>query len=112
LHRHYANHLNVLYKKLPHLHPNFAQSVFPCAAFNFGSNIWTFKHRNILNCPYGWCAITALGHFDHCWGVHLILWELKLFIQFPHGATIFIPSTTIMHSNTAPVQGDSHSSFM
>ncbi|KAK0473654.1 hypothetical protein EDD18DRAFT_1092003, partial [Armillaria luteobubalina] len=111
LHGHYANHLDALYKKLPHLCPNFARSVFPCAAFNFGSNIWTFKHHNILNCPYGWCAITALGHFDHCWGAHLILWELKLFIQFPHGATIFIPSATIMHSNTAPVQGDSCSSF-
>ncbi|KAK0502400.1 hypothetical protein EDD18DRAFT_1065079, partial [Armillaria luteobubalina] len=123
LHRHYADHLNALYKKLPHLCPNFARSVFPCAAFNFGSNIdkprlpwqWqhqTQRHHDILNCPYRWCAITALGHFDHHRGVHLILWELKLFIQFPHGATIFIPSATIMYSNTAPVQGDSHSSFM
>ncbi|KAK0503914.1 hypothetical protein EDD18DRAFT_1305724 [Armillaria luteobubalina] len=111
LHGHYADHLDALYEKLPHLRPNFARSVFPCAAFNFGGNVWTFKHRDILNCPYGWCAITALGRFDHRRGAHLILWELKLFIQFPHGATIFIPSATITHSNTAPVQGDSRSSF-
>ncbi|KAK0217789.1 hypothetical protein IW262DRAFT_1275064, partial [Armillaria fumosa] len=111
LHRHYTDHLDALYEKLPHLRPNFARSVFPCAAFNFGGNVWTFKHCDILNCPYGWCAITALGRFDHRRGAHLILWELKLFIQFPHGATIFIPSATITHSNTAPAEGDSRTSF-
>ncbi|KAK0468951.1 hypothetical protein IW261DRAFT_1296738, partial [Armillaria novae-zelandiae] len=36
LHRHYADHLDMLYEKLPHLRPNFPRSVFPCAAFNFG----------------------------------------------------------------------------
>ncbi|KAK0482950.1 hypothetical protein EDD18DRAFT_1084577, partial [Armillaria luteobubalina] len=111
LHRHYADHLDALYSKLPNLRPNFARSVFPCAVFNFGGNVWTFKHRDILNCPYGWCAITALGRFDHRQGAHLILWELKLFIQFPHGTTIFVPSATITHSNTAPAQGDSRTSF-
>ncbi|KAK0460347.1 hypothetical protein IW261DRAFT_1577695 [Armillaria novae-zelandiae] len=70
LHQHYADHLNALYQKLPHLHPNFPRSVFPCAAFNFGGHIWTFKHRDILNCPYGWCAVTALGRFDHRWGAY------------------------------------------
>ncbi|PBK89728.1 hypothetical protein ARMGADRAFT_935428, partial [Armillaria gallica] len=69
-------------------------------------------HRSILNCPYGWCAITALGHFDHRCGRHIILWELKLFIQFSHAATIFIPSATITHSNIPPAEGDSHISFM
>ncbi|KAK0460476.1 uncharacterized protein EV420DRAFT_1670725 [Desarmillaria tabescens] len=102
LHRHYEEHLAAMYDRLPHLRPNFPCSIFPCAAFNFGGNVWTFKHRDILNCPYGWCAITALGHFDH---------QLKLFIQFPHGATIFIPSATFTHSNTAPADGDSHTSF-
>ncbi|KAK0483110.1 hypothetical protein EDD18DRAFT_1043054, partial [Armillaria luteobubalina] len=36
LHWHYADHLDALYSKLPNLRPNFARSVFPCAAFNFG----------------------------------------------------------------------------
>ncbi|KAK0439090.1 uncharacterized protein EV420DRAFT_1279737 [Desarmillaria tabescens] len=111
LHRHYEEHLSVLYEKLPHLRPNFPRSIFPCATFNFGGNVWTFKHRDIMNCPYGWCAITALGRFDHRRGAHLILWELKLFIQFPHGATVFIPSATITHSNTPPAEGDSRTSF-
>ncbi|PBK61848.1 hypothetical protein ARMSODRAFT_864955, partial [Armillaria solidipes] len=111
LHRHYEEHLTALYDKLPHLRPNFPRSTFPCAAFNFGGSVWAFKHRDILNCPYGWCAITALGRFDHTRGAHLILWELKLFIQFPHAATIFIPSATLTHSNTPPVEGDSRTSF-
>ncbi|PBK98646.1 hypothetical protein ARMGADRAFT_909911, partial [Armillaria gallica] len=68
-------------------------------------------HRDILNCPYGWCAITALGRFDHRRGAHIILWELKLFIQFPHAATIFIPSATITHSNTPPAEGEGRISF-
>ncbi len=111
MHQHYEEHLTALYDKLPHLRPNFPRSVFPCAAFNFGGSVWTFKHRDILNCPYGWCAITALGRFDHTRGAHLILWELKLFIQFPHAATIFIPSATLTHSNTPPAEGDSRTSF-
>ncbi|KAK0191924.1 hypothetical protein F5146DRAFT_999182 [Armillaria mellea] len=49
-------------------------SIFPCAAFNFGGNVWTFRHKDILNCPFGWCAITSLGQFDPTVGV---LWELK-----------------------------------
>ncbi|KAK0197885.1 hypothetical protein F5146DRAFT_921776, partial [Armillaria mellea] len=68
-------------------------------------------HCDILNCPYGWCALTALGHFDHWQDRHLILWELKLFIQFPHALAIFIPSATITHSNILPAKGDSHTSF-
>ncbi|KAK0194914.1 hypothetical protein F5146DRAFT_1132340 [Armillaria mellea] len=105
LHCYYDEHLEALYGKLPHLQGNFPHSVFPCAAFNFGESIWTFKHHDILNCPYGWCAITALGRFDHRQGRHLILWELKLFIQFPHALTIFIPSATITHSNIPPAKG-------
>ncbi|PBK80517.1 hypothetical protein ARMGADRAFT_878972, partial [Armillaria gallica] len=111
LHLHYEEHLKALYGKLPHLQANFPRSVFPCTAFNFGGNVWTFKHRDILNCPYGWCAITALGRFDHRRGAHIILWELKLFIQFPHAATIFIPSATITHSNTPPAEGEGRISF-
>ncbi|KAK0186226.1 hypothetical protein F5146DRAFT_936945, partial [Armillaria mellea] len=112
LHCHYEEHLEALYSKLPNLQSNFPRSVFPCTAFNFGGSVWTFKHHDILNCPYGWCTITALGRFDHRHGGHIILWELKLFIQFPHAATIFIPSATITHSNIPPAEGDSRISFM
>ncbi|KJA23575.1 hypothetical protein HYPSUDRAFT_137589, partial [Hypholoma sublateritium FD-334 SS-4] len=51
--------------------------------------------------------ITALGRFDHTKGEHLILCELKLIIEFPHGHTIPIPSATVTHSNTPVAGGDS-----
>ncbi|KAJ7206770.1 hypothetical protein GGX14DRAFT_396703 [Mycena pura] len=85
----------------------FRRSVFAAATFNLGPNVWTFKHRDVLNLPFGWCAITALGDFDHTKGGHLVLWELKLIIEFPPGATILIPSATIAHSNV-PVDRTEH----
>ncbi|KAK0187164.1 hypothetical protein F5146DRAFT_1105028 [Armillaria mellea] len=86
-----SEHLEALYSKLPNLQSNFPCSVFLCTAFNFGG---------------------TLGHFDHRHGRHIILWELKLFIQFSHAATIFIPSAIITHSNIPPTEGDSRISFM
>ncbi|KAJ7155576.1 hypothetical protein C8R43DRAFT_1000503 [Mycena crocata] len=96
---------------LPHLPRNFDRSVFACAAFNFGPNVWTFKHRDVLNIPFGWCAVQALGRFDPRKGGHLILWDLKLVIEFPHGATILLPSATVEHSNIPVQPGDERASF-
>lgn len=80
---------------------NFAGSVFACASMNFGPRVRSFMHRDPLNLPFGWCAITALGEFDSTKGGHLILWDLKLAIEFPPASTILIPSATLTHSNTA-----------
>ncbi|KAH7867666.1 uncharacterized protein C8R40DRAFT_1178816 [Lentinula edodes] len=95
-----------MYEELPTLSRNFPGSVFSAAAFNFGGNVWTYKHRDHLNWPFGWCAITALGRFDPARSAQLILWELKLVIDFPHAATILIPSAVITHSNTPVAEGD------
>lgn len=57
------------------------------------------------------CAITALGNFDHTLGGHLILWDLKLVIEFPAGATILLPSATLRHSNIAVQDGETRYSF-
>ncbi|KAJ7702802.1 hypothetical protein B0H17DRAFT_1327163 [Mycena rosella] len=76
----------------PHLPRNFPKSVFSCAAFNFGPDVWTFRHRDGTNVPFGWCALV---------------------IEFPAGATILIPSATIVHSNI-PVDvrnGEERASF-
>lgn len=103
---------NVLRQKLPHLPDNFPGfSEFAAAAFNLGGNVWTFKHWDFLNWPFGWCAITALGNFDPGRTAQLILWELKLVIDFPHGATVLIPSGVITHSNTPVATGDTCMSF-
>ncbi|KAJ3966393.1 hypothetical protein EV361DRAFT_774759, partial [Lentinula raphanica] len=71
----------------------------------------TFKHRDFLNWPFGWCAITALGNFNPSRSGQLILWELKLVIDFPHAATVLIPSAVITHSNTPLAEEDTRMSF-
>ncbi|KAK7012687.1 hypothetical protein R3P38DRAFT_3323987 [Favolaschia claudopus] len=86
-------------------------SVFFCTAFNFGTNIWTFKHRDVLNLAFGWCAVQALGRFDHTKGGHLVLWDLKLVVEFPHGALILLPSATVAHSNVPVQEGEERLSF-
>ncbi|KAJ7048973.1 hypothetical protein C8F01DRAFT_1213543 [Mycena amicta] len=98
-------------KHYAHLRRPFPSSVFSCAAFNFGPNVWTFKHRDVLNLPFGWCAIQALGKFDPTKGGHLILWDLKLIIEFPPGSLILIPSATLSHSNIPVQKGDERASF-
>jgi hypothetical protein len=90
---------------------NFPGSTFACASMNFGPSVRSFKHRDSLNLPFGWCAITALGDFDAKNGGHLILWELKLAVEFPPGSTILIPSATLTHSNTAVCSQESRLSL-
>lgn len=96
---------------MQHLRRNFDRSIFTSAAFNFGPNAWTYKHRDSLNCPFGWCSIQALGCFDPQKGGHLILWDLHLVIEFPAGALVLIPSATLMHSNIPVQPGDCRASF-
>jgi hypothetical protein len=86
-------------------------SIFSSAAFNFGRNVWTFKHRDVLNLAFGWCAVQALGCFDATKGGHLVLWDLKMAVEFPHGALILLPSATVAHSNIPVQPGDERVSF-
>ncbi|KAJ7098426.1 hypothetical protein C8R44DRAFT_889049 [Mycena epipterygia] len=73
--------------------------------------VWTFRHRDVLNVPFGWCAIQAAGHFDPTLGGHLVLWDIGLVVEFPAGALILLPSATIAHSNIPVQEGDKHVSF-
>ncbi|KAJ4475163.1 hypothetical protein C8J55DRAFT_376362, partial [Lentinula edodes] len=112
MHDEYKNAQNTLRGRLPHLPDNFPGiSDFAAAAFNLGGKVWTFKHQDFLNWPFGWCAITALGTFDPGRTAQLILWELKLVLNFPHGDTVLIPSGVITHSNTPVATGDTRMSF-
>jgi hypothetical protein len=70
-----------------------------------------FRHRDVLNLPFGWCAIQALGKFDPTRGGHLVLWDLKMVIEFPPGALVLIPSATLSHSNIPVAVGDHRASF-
>lgn len=85
--------------------------MFACATFNFGPQTCCLDHRDSGNLPFGWCAITALGDFDPKRGGHLVLWDLKVVIEFPPGSTIFIPSASLRHSNTTIAKGETRYSF-
>jgi len=61
---------------------------------------------DFANLVFGWCSITALGNFDFTRGGHLILWDCKLILEFPPGATILIPSAAIFHSNIPIAAGE------
>ncbi|KAJ7824253.1 hypothetical protein B0H14DRAFT_3469499 [Mycena olivaceomarginata] len=104
LHRYYIDYNTRLNLRHPGLRRPFAKSVFSCAAFNFSGNVWTFKHRDVCNLPFGLCAVQSLGNFDPPLGGHLVLWDLKLVVEFPAGALILLPSATVAIPNI-PVQG-------
>ncbi|KAK0449360.1 hypothetical protein EV421DRAFT_1889158 [Armillaria borealis] len=85
---------------------NWANSIFTCITFNFGLLMLCFCHTDSGNLSFSWCAITALSKFNYCCGGHLILWDLKLVINFPPGSTILIPSAILQHSNTSLTHGE------
>ncbi|KAF8185810.1 hypothetical protein K438DRAFT_1596819 [Mycena galopus ATCC 62051] len=107
----YRAHDAALRHRHPELRRPFDSSVFFCAAVNFGPNIWTFRHRDVLNLAFGWCTVQALGNFDPTKGGHLVLWDLELVVEFPAGALILLPSVTIAHSNVPVQLGEERASF-
>ena len=110
--RYYKTHLDRLWEVHPELSlPLFPRSIMPTAAFNLGRRVTTKIHVDSMNCPFGWCIVTALGDFDSSQGGHLILWELGLVLEFPFGACICLPSAIIAHSNIPTCEGDSRMSF-
>ncbi|KJA12798.1 hypothetical protein HYPSUDRAFT_152244, partial [Hypholoma sublateritium FD-334 SS-4] len=96
----YQERLSTLFRRRPDLERIFPRSIFPTAAFNFGPRVCTYKHRDVLNCPYGWCGIHPLGHFDHTRGGHVLLWEAGLMIECPANWWMGIPSGSITHGNS------------
>jgi hypothetical protein len=90
---------------------NFARSVFPGCTINFGGKVWTFTHTDPNNLSFGMCVIKALGQFNHKLGGQLLLHNLKLIIDFPHGSSIFIPSASLRHSNIPVAEGDTRISM-
>lgn len=90
---------------------NYPGSVFASATANFGPKVRSFIHRNMLNQAGGRCEITLLGNFNHKIGGKLVLWEAKLIVEVASGATAFIPSATLTHSNTAISESEERASF-
>ncbi|KAH9855128.1 hypothetical protein C2E23DRAFT_724465 [Lenzites betulinus] len=101
LYGYYSSTLDALLKRDKSLEPNFKKVAFAAATFNLGPQVATYVHTDHQNLPAGWCAVTAIGNFDPTKGGHLLLWDLKLMVEFPPGALILIPSAILRHSNTA-----------
>ena len=104
-------HMWLLYAKYLHLRCNFLNSIFACCMFNFGPCTCSFDHTNPVNLLFGWYAITALGPFDPTHSGHLVLWDLKIVIEFLPGSTILIPLAMLRHSNVAIQPGEKQFSF-
>ncbi|KAJ8488860.1 hypothetical protein ONZ45_g13805 [Pleurotus djamor] len=96
----YRDTLDSVIGHLPHLKRTFEDSDFAAITINCGPHTVCKKHVDSANLAWGWCAITALGNYDHRRGGHLVLWDLRLVIEFPPGCTILIPSAVLHHSNT------------
>ncbi|KAJ6448977.1 hypothetical protein C8R47DRAFT_926886, partial [Mycena vitilis] len=113
LHSFYRDQMCLLRRVARYIVPLLVETltVFAACTFNFGPNTVTLPHVDAANLAWGWCCITAFGHFNPDLGGHLILWNLRLVIRFPAGSTIFIPSALLRHSNVAIQQGETRYSF-
>jgi len=87
----------------PHLRPTSPKTVFAATTINMGPRSFSPPHVDDGNNAAGWCVATALGPFDADKGGHFVLWNLKIIVRFPPGASILFPSALVTHSNI-PVQ--------
>jgi hypothetical protein len=95
----------------PGLRRPFSNSIFPACTVNFGPRAITVPHLDHFNDPALMCFINSLGDFDPKLGGHLVLWDLKLVIEFPPGSVIGIPSSLLRHSNLPIQPGERRASF-
>jgi hypothetical protein len=86
--------------------------VFPCRSFNLGSQSASYPHVDEKNLAQSWCSVTALGTFNPDLGGHFVLWDFRLFVRFPPGSTVLIPSALLCHSNTAIQSGEERHSIV
>lgn len=91
--------MNSLLKHDPMLRRNFKNSVLPSFTLNEGPRTVTRLHLDCRNKPNFFCLIQALGNFDYQRGGHLWIPDLGIFIEFPPGALIMLPSALLRHGN-------------
>ncbi len=95
---------------LSHLLPR-NHSVFASCTLNV-RGVTTRHHRDYLNFRPGACPVFTVSDFDPTKGGHLVLWDLKLVIEFPSGSLIIILSALIEHSNVPISQGGYGAMFL
>ncbi|KII90794.1 hypothetical protein PLICRDRAFT_107066, partial [Plicaturopsis crispa FD-325 SS-3] len=100
-----------LHRRHSHLRRNFSNSIYPTMTFNFGPATVCFEHTDSGNGPVYWCAVTPGGSYNPKLGGHLILFDLKLIIEFPPGSTILLPSGSMRHGNVPIQEGETRMSI-
>jgi len=90
---------------------NYEGTAFASITINFGPRTVSLPHRDWANLSWGWCSISSLGDFDPEKGGHLVLWDLRLVVQFPPGSSITIPSAMVRHSNVPISSGETRYSI-
>ncbi|KAI0696766.1 hypothetical protein C8T65DRAFT_583190, partial [Cerioporus squamosus] len=111
MYKYYEENMGRLRRADPTLRANWQPDVFAAATFNFGPRSVARVHTDDKNFAPGWCGIMALGDFDHKKGGHMVLWDLKLVVEFPPGTVMFIPSAILRHSNTTVAEHEKRMSF-
>lgn len=99
--------LEQLQVKYPGLH-RVGTAPFAAATVNF-NNTATYLHTDFRN--WGPCVIVSGGSYNPVTSGHLILWELKLYVEFPPGSVVFLPSALITHGNTPLQNGETRFSI-
>lgn len=89
----------------------FKNSIFPACTFNAGPHSVCLEHVDSGNVAGGVCPITSSGNYDPKRGGHLILFDWKIYIEFPPCSTIIIPSSSLAHGNTPVQLGETRISF-
>ena len=106
-----ASKLAQLFNHHADLKHNFKNSIYPAVTFNCGPATACLEHTDFGNVAGGLCAVTSLGNYNPKQGGHLVLFSLRLVVEFPPGSTIFLPSSTISHGNTPIQDGESRLSI-
>lgn len=97
----YKENVDALRERYPELAPVFPNSIHSGFSYNLGPETVCYPHTDFGNYAVGMCGITLFGPYDYKAGGHLVLWDLKLVIEFPPGSTILLPSAIMRHSNVA-----------
>lgn len=107
----FTSYAQTLCETLPNLVFDFYNSAWLCITVNFGPAVCCLPHRDFLNLSFGWCAIIALGTFNHRLGGHVVLDDLKLVVELPPGGLLLLPSALLTHGNTPIQPGEKRMSF-
>jgi hypothetical protein len=92
---------------------NFPYRDLPFASFtlNVGKKCICNVHVDSSNLSTGLCLVIPLGNFDPGKGGHLILHELRLFLELPPGSIVLFPSAIITHENVSISEGETRQAF-